>query len=181
MFSICHTRWPYKSVGAWSSPKFYCSNVTRVFNFVLVERYSIFFFLFPFNLILIPPVFDDLNPKFYYFNLRDSIYAMCQEIFYSTMTTCRVVSWPFPRYDLKDEKEFSPLFFLYSLRILLSICIAILNFVAFFRCFTIYCLLKKDLETFEKFKFRMIKWLWIWLIKKKVTMNDLKSKLKSNE
>lgn len=119
MFSICHTRWPYKSVGAWSSPKFYCSNVTRVFNFVLVERYSIFFFLFPFNLILIPPVFDDLNPKFYYFNLRDSIYAMCQEIFYSTMTTCRVMTFSKIRFE-RWKRIFSAFLFVFTTNIVIN-------------------------------------------------------------
>lgn len=96
MFSICHTRWlPYKSLGAWSSPKFYRSNVTRVFNFVLD---SIFFFLFLFNLILIPSVFDYSMFKskiLFYFNLRDLIHANYVSrnfLFYDN-----IASWTFLR------------------------------------------------------------------------------------
>lgn len=130
MFSICHTRWlPYKSLGAWSSPKFYRSNVTRVFNFVLD---SIFFFLFLFNLILIPSVFDYSMFKskiLFYFNLRDLIHAN----YVSRNFLFYVASCTFLR-NLKKNFEFR---FIFRSR------------------FTIYCLLKKYLETFDKFKFRI--------------------------
>lgn len=132
MFSICHTRWlPYKSLGAWSSPKFYRSNVTRVFNFVLD---SIFFFLFLFNLILIPSVFDYSMFKskiLFYFNLRDLIHAN----YVSRNFLCRVMN-----FSKKSEKEFStyPLFFL-------SICTAILNFVSFFAHVLLYIVCWKNI------------------------------------
>lgn len=135
MFSIYHTRWlPYKSLGAWSSPKFYRSNVTRVFNFVLD---SIFFFLFLFNLILIPSVFDYSMFKFKIllfqferFNPRELRVKK-----FSILWRYRVMN-----FSKKPEKEFStyPLFFL-------SICTAILNFVSFFAHVLLYIVCWKNI------------------------------------